>query len=179
MFSNMNKHQHLLENAFRHRWLDTFIASESIVLGVCYLHSGVSLRLWSGGYTLKSLFKNSQILKQKEHLPQAKLCLLPITWSMDVHSLMPEKIKEFAGYQTPAKSNNFIGRNKTQPHTETLPHIKEKVLLWELCMISCGQSCIITSPHNWKNKLSFSGNLLSSLARERSPTSLMHHFAFR
>lgn len=35
MFSNTNKHQHHLENVFRHRWLDTFIASESIVLGVC------------------------------------------------------------------------------------------------------------------------------------------------
>ena len=115
MFSNMNKHQHHLENVFRHRWLDTFIASESIVLGVCIptFWGDPEALVW--GLIFETTVWIQPTFEAKKALATKKA--LPPTYhytAQDLHRLMPKRIKELARYQTPAKSNNTMGGNKTQ-----------------------------------------------------------------
>lgn len=116
MFSKMSKHQHQLKTVFEHRCEPQPMANESVVLGQGLRVCIVKFLGDPDAVLCKPLLKHSQLSKREKHSPQTKQNFPPVSARpMDVqHRLMPERIQELAGYQRPAKSNNIIGRNKTQ-----------------------------------------------------------------
>lgn len=115
----MSKHQHHLENVFKHKWLDLtlLLLSQWFWSGAwefAYLSSQLTRLGGSEGYTLETSVLKQPTSDVGKDLPQATPGLPPISARpIDVHRLMPERIEDLAGYQRPAKSNNIVTGNKT------------------------------------------------------------------
>lgn len=115
----MSKHQHHLENVFKHKWLDLtlLLLSQwfwSKAWEFAYLSSQLTRLGGSECYTLETTVLKQPTFEVGKDLPQAKPGLPPISARpIDVHRLMPERIEDLAGHQRPAKSNNIVAGNKT------------------------------------------------------------------